>query len=198
MNCKIKKTIVKSNIKKVCWNRWKITDYTKEKLIEYYNSVNKYPDRNELEKLADQFETFTKNIKTFFQNRRQRSKIKQEEDTINFEDKLIIDDEYIESIYDYHETNIILNQFEKEDNEIDFKYLNLEYNKLYYLNYFSEELDNLYKLKFDYIASYDIDDESKLEYIKKLNLEYVHNLSIIEKNIDKYISNILDIIIKKI
>ena len=73
MNCKIKKTIVKSNIKKVCWNRWKITDYTKEKLIEYYNSVNKYPDRNELEKLADQFETFTTNIKTFFQNNHQQN-----------------------------------------------------------------------------------------------------------------------------
>lgn len=198
MNFEIKKTIVKSNKKDVRWNRWKINDNTKQQLIEYYDSVNKCPTKDELEKLAYQFETHTKNIRIFFQNRRQRSKIK-ETDMINFENKLLIDDKYIESIYDHHETNIILNQFEKEEeenNEMELKYLNSEYNKLHYLNIFSEQIDNSYKINFDYIVCLNIEEELKLGYIINLNLEYVCNLSLIEKITDIYISNILDIITK--
>lgn len=195
MNFEITKTIVKSNKKEVRWNRWKINDNTKQQLIEYYDYVNKCPTKDELEKLAYQFETHTKNIRTFFQNRRQRSKIK-ETDIINFENKLFIDDEYIDSIYDYHETNIILNQFEEENNEIELKYLNIEYNKLHYLNIFSEQIDNSYKINYDYIVNLNIEEELKFTYIKNLNLEYISNLSLIEKITDIYISNILDIIIK--
>lgn len=191
----IQKTIVKSKKKEVRYNRWKINDDTKKKLIEYYDSVNKFPTKNELKKLADEFETHTKNIRIFFQNKRQRSKIK-EQDMINFEDKLIIDDEYIESIYDYHETNIILDQFEKEDKEMELKYLNLEYNKLNNINFFLEYIDYLYKIKFDYIANLNMDEQLTYRYIIYLNLEYVSNLSIIDKITDEYISNILDIIIK--
>ena len=194
MDCKIQKTIVKSKQKEVRWSRWKINDSTKERLVKYYDIINKYPSQNELKMLSDQFEICIKNIKTFFQNRRQRSKINNR-DIINFEDKLNIDDKYIESVYDYHETNIILEQFEKNDEDIQLNKLNLEYNELHYISIFSEQLENLYKIKFDYIADFNIIDELKFEYLKKLNLEYIRNFSILEKNIDKYISNILDIII---
>ena len=197
---KIQKTIVKSTPKQVCWNRWKIDNNTKEKLIEYYNT-NKYPNQNELKILSDHFDTSIKKIKTFFQNRRQRSKINKE-DGINFEDKLYIDDEYIESVYDYHEENIILQQFyeldelDELDKELQFRDLKLEYNELHYISIFSKSLDDLYKIKFKYIVNLNLDDELKLEHISRLNLEYIQNYSIIKKNVDKYLFNILNTIIK--
>ena len=165
----------------------------KKKLIEFYDSVNKYPTKNELKRLADEYDTCTKNIRIFFQNRRQRNKIN-DEDIINYEDKKIIHDQYIESIYDYHETNIILDQFEKED--IKLKYLNLEYNKLNNINFLLEYIDNLYTVNYDYIVNLDIDENLIFGYVINLNFEYVYYSSIIDKITDDNISNILDIIIK--
>ena len=63
-------TNLKSAIKKT---RWNIPDDTKSYLIDYFNNVTKFPTKIELKYLADKFGVKIRQIRIFFQNRRQRT-----------------------------------------------------------------------------------------------------------------------------
>ena len=113
--------------------------------------------------------------------------------------KLIIMHEFKKIIlgaFPFHYKNyaIILDQFREDDKQLE--NLNLQYNELYYISVLSNGLDRLYKIKFDNIINLNIDDQLKLKHVGNLNLEYIKHFSIIGKNKDKYLFNILNLIIK--
>jgi hypothetical protein len=159
--------ITKTTTKK--WNRWKIDDLTRKHLIQYYENVNKFPNIQEITMLANKFNVTNRNIRVFFQNRRQRSidiksPILKTEimlgnkinfgNNIDFTEVSLISNEQIDDyLNEINEENIILEHFKKEDSEIIFKSMNLEYNKLYKIYILSVALKKLFNKDYDYITN---------------------------------------------
>lgn len=142
MDLELQKNISKMNKKNwKRWKRWKIDNKTKEYLINYYENINKYPTSYEINQLSNQFNVTDKNIKIFFQNRRQRNK------------KDIIDNKFEDDLYNLYENNIINKQFEKENEQILFKKSNLDYKKLCKIYILSIILKNLFYSQFNYIMN---------------------------------------------
>ena len=227
------------------WKRWNIHSQTKDYLIEYYENISKYPTKEELIVLSNKFNVTIKNIKTFFQNRRQRNlentcykKFETFENYENNKQEIFNLIEYYKNlrivyplaklptfehflslqlqletnvlrnqineinefnsleknkesgisifdcICDAHEESVILEQFNKEDTEIIFKSMNLEYLSLENIYILSIALKKLFNSNFDYITN--------------LNLSYIYleNSFPSQEMSSKFVSHLLEIMIE--
>ena len=222
------------------WKRWNIHSQTKDYLIEYYENISKYPTKEQLIVLSNKFNVTIKNIKTFFQNRRQRNLentcYKKSETYENYENNkqeifnlieyhknlrlvfplaklptfehlLSLQLQLLETnvlrnqinsfeknkesgisifdcICDAHEESVILEQFNKEDTEIIFKSMNLEYLSLENIYILSIALKKLFNSNFDYITN--------------LNLAYIYleNSFPSQEMSSKFVSHLLEIMIE--
>lgn len=103
---KICSPIKKSNAR---WKRWKPDPYIKSCLIDYYENVNKFPKKDEVETLSKKYDIPDRNVKVFFQNRRQRSF------------------ERFDNTIDSNKSDIISNYFkEQEQKQFNNEFLELE------------------------------------------------------------------------